>query len=262
MVQNKRHLFHLVDFSPWPLFVSWGALYFTMFIVLTTERIELSSVFVYLNFLILLICAYNWWGDVIKESTYQGKHTLVVKKSIWLGFLLFMVSEVMVFFLFFWGYFHYSLTTIYEIGYYWPGIGITPVKTFRLPLLNTLILLLSGITLTIAHKALIIGDLLNAKIRLLLTIILGLTFEILQVIEYKLTPYFLTDFVFGTMFYFLTGLHGIHVLIGIIFLTVCFIRLCQGQLIRESHLGFEFAIWYWHFVDVVWIILFFIVYWW
>src|SRR5690606_30292756 len=122
------------------------------------------------------------------------------------------------------------------------GIGISAVKTFRLPLLNTFLLLLSGITLTIAHKALIIGDLLNAKIRLLLTILLGLTFEILQIIEYKLTPYFLTDFVFGTMFYFLTGLHGIHVLIGIIFLTVCFIRLCKGQLIRESHIGFEFAI--------------------
>jgi len=262
MQQKKKHLFHLVDSSPWPLLVSWGALFFTMFFVLTTERIVLSSIFVYLNLLILILCAYLWWCDVIRESTWQGKHTLIVKKSIWLGFLLFMVSEVMVFFLFFWGYFHYSLTTIYEIGYYWPGIGIASVKTYRLPLLNTLLLLLSGVTLTIAHKALIIGDILNAKIRLLLTIMLGITFEILQIIEYKLTPYFLTDFVFGTMFYFLTGLHGLHVLIGIIFLIVCFIRLNQGQLIRESHLGFEFAIWYWHFVDVVWIILFFIVYWW
>ena len=105
-----------------------------------------------------------------------------------------------------------------------------------------MLLLLSGITLTIAHKALIVGDLLNAKIRLFLTIVLGLTFEILQVIEYKLTPYFLTDSVFGTIFYFLTGLHGLHVLIGILFLTICLIRLCQGHLIRSSHLGFEFAI--------------------
>jgi len=262
MEQNKKHLYHLVDYSPWPLFVSVGAIFFTMYIVLTTERLVLSSIFVYLNLAILIICAYKWWGDVIKEATYQGKHTLVVKRSIWLGFLLFMVSEVMVFFLFFWGYFHYSLTTIYEIGYYWPGIGVTTVKTFRLPLLNTYLLLFSGVTLTIAHQAVIIGNLKMAKISLAVTIVLGLIFEILQVIEYKLTPYFLTDFVFGTMFYFLTGLHGLHVLIGIIFLTVCLIRLVQGQLIRESHLGFEFAIWYWHFVDVVWVILFFIVYWW
>jgi len=262
MVQKKKHLFHLVDLSPWPLFVSLGAFFFTMFIVLTTERLELSNIFVYINFLVLLYCAYWWWMDIIKESSYQGKHTLVVKKGLWLGFLLFMASEVMVFFLFFWSYFHYSLTNIYEIGYYWPGIGISAVKTYRLPLLNTLLLLLSGITLTISHQALIIGDLLNAKIRLLLTIILGVTFEVLQIIEYKLTPYFLNDFVFGTMFYFLTGLHGIHVLIGIIFLSICFIRLCRGQLIKESHLGYEFAHWYWHFVDVIWIILFFIVYWW
>lgn len=262
MVQNKRHLFHLVDISPWPLFVSMAALFFTMFTVLATERIEWSSVFVYLNLLIILICAYNWWNDIIKEASYQGKHTLVVKKSIWLGFLLFMLSEVMVFFLFFWGYFHYSLTTIYDLGFYWPGIGLETVKTYRLPLLNTFLLLLSGITLTVSHKAMIIGQLAKAKIYLIVTILLGSIFEVLQIIEYKLTPYFLTDFIFGTMFYFLTGLHGLHVLIGIIFLTICLIRLFKGQLIKESHLGFEFAIWYWHFVDVVWIILFFIVYWW
>jgi len=151
---------------------------------------------------------------------------------------------------------------VYEIGYYWPAIGVEVVKTFRLPLLNTLILILSGITLTIAHKSLLIGDYINTKIRLILTIMLGLTFETLQVIEYSLIPYNMNDAVFGNIFYFLTGLHGFHVLVGIIFLIICFIRLQNGYLIKESHIGFEFAIWYWHFVDIVWIILFFIVYWW
>ena len=261
-MQNKRHLYHLVDYSPWPLLVSLGAFFFTMFIALSAERVCFSSIFVYLNLFIIVWTAYAWWNDVIRESTYLGKHTLVVKRGLWLGFLLFMASEVMVFFCLFWGYFHFSLVTIYEIGYYWPGVGIAAVKTYRLPLLNTLILLFSGLLLTVAHKALIIGDYINVKIYLFLTIVLGLIFEILQIIEYKLTPYFLTDFIFGTMFYFLTGLHGIHVLIGIIFLIICLIRLQKGQLLRESHLGFEFAIWYWHFVDVVWIFLFFVVYWW
>lgn len=205
---------------------------------------------------------YRWWKDIVVESTYQGKHTIVVKRSIWIGFILFIVSEIMLFFSFFWSFFHYSLTLSYEIGYYWPGVDIDIVKSYRLPLFNTLTLILSGITLTIAHKSLLIGDILNAKIRLLLTILLGLLFEMLQLIEYSLTPFNINDAVFGNIFYFLTGLHGLHVLVGIIFLIVCLIRLQKGQLLRESHTGFEFAIWYWHFVDIVWIILFCVVYWW
>lgn len=262
MNQNKRHLYHLVDESPWPLIVSMGALFFTIFMVFFTIRLNYSLLLVYLNFFMILLMMYSWWKDIVIEATYQGKHTLVVKRSIWIGFILFMLSEVMLFFVFFWGYFHYSLTIVYEIGYSWPGIDIEPVKSYRLPLFNTMILILSGITLTIAHKSLIIGDILNTKIYLLFTILLGVFFEMLQVIEYSLTPFNLNDSVFGTIFYFLTGLHGFHVFVGIIFLAICLVRLQKGQLLRESHTGFEFAIWYWHFVDLVWIILFCIVYWW
>lgn len=248
MNKVKRHLYHLVDESPWPLIVSLGALFFTMFIVFYTLRLEYSLSMVCLNLIMIILIMYKWWKDVVVEATYQGKHTTVVKRSIWIGFILFMVSEIMIFFVFFWGYFHYSLSISYEIGYYWPGIEIESVKSYRLPLFNTFILILSGITLTIAHKALLIGDILNTKIRLILTILLGLLFEMLQVIEYSLTSFNINDAVFGNIFYFLTGLHGFHVLVGIIFLIICLFRLQRGQLLRESHTGFEFAIWYWHFV--------------
>lgn len=262
MKRIKKHLYHLVDESPWPLIVSSGAFFLTCSIVFWTMRLEHSLSVVYINLIIILLIMYSWWKDIIVEASFQGKHTKVVKKGLWLGFILFMISEIMLFFVFFWGYFHYSLTISYELGFYWPGIGIEAVKSYRLPLFNTLILILSGITLTIAHKALLIGDLLNVKIRLILTILLGLFFEYLQVMEYSLTPFNINDGIFGNIFYFLTGLHGLHVFIGIVFLTICLIRLYRGQLLRDSHTGFEFAIWYWHFVDFVWILLFCVVYWW
>ena len=262
MVQKKRHLFHLVDVSPWPFFVSFGVLFFTLFFGLYMDRIDYSLYLVYLNLAIILLIASYWWENILTEATYQGKHTRVVKRSILLGFILFMASEVMIFFVFFWGYFHYSLTPIYEIGYNWPGVDVNAVKTFRLPLLNTFILILSGIVLTVSHKAILLGDMIKAKIYLFLTILLGVLFEMLQVIEYSLTPFNLNDLVFGNIFYFLTGLHGFHVFVGIIFLIICLIRLMKGELLQNYHKGYEFAIWYWHFVDIVWIILFFVVYWW
>lgn len=260
--QKKRHSFHIVDYSPWPSLIATAALFFTLSLGVYFTRIEYSLLSVYWQLFLIILIMYKWWKDVNTESVFSGAHTRIVVKGLWLGFILFMLSEVMIFFVFFWGYFHYSLTTAYEIGFYWPAVGVSLVKTYRLPLLNTLILILSGITLTIAHKSLLIGDYRNTQIRLILTILLGLTFEILQVMEYSLIPYNMNDAVFGNIFYFLTGLHGFHVLVGIIFLTVCFVRLKKGYLLKESHIGFEFAIWYWHFVDIVWILSFFVVYWW
>jgi cytochrome c oxidase subunit 3 len=176
--------------------------------------------------------------------------------------ILFIVSEIMLFFAFFWGFFHSALAPVPEIGSVWPPLGIQTLSPWGIPLLNTLILLTSGATITVAHHAIVAGKYEWAINSLLATIGLGIIFTFLQYEEYKHTTFTMSDGIYGSTFFSLTGLHGFHVLIGTIFIAVTTVRLFLKHFSRQHHFGFEASAWYWHFVDVVWILLYITVYWW
>ena len=168
----------------------------------------------------------------------------------------------MLFFSFFWAFFHSSLAPSIELGAIWPPVGIKTIETWSVPLLGSCILLASGFVLTISHHAIVLGNKHLTLVSLFFTILLGATFLFFQFNEYRFGGFTISDSVFGSVFYFLTGLHGLHVIAGVLFLFFCWLRLYFDHFTTEHFLGFDFAIWYWHLVDVVWLFLFICVYWW
>jgi len=258
----KRHLYHLVDRSPWPLTVSFGLLFATSGLVCYMNRVSNGFFIFLLGLVITTLSLYLWWRDVVRESTYQGNHTLVVQKGLKLGFMLFIGSEVLFFAGFFWAFFHSSLSPSVFLGLIWPPVNIIVLNPWSIPLLNTVILLLSGLSITWVHFGLIAGKYMQVYYGFLVTLFLAVLFTGLQVGEYMNAPFNITDSVYGSSFFSLTGLHGLHVVIGSIFIFVCFIRFLKFHFTTKHHLGFEFASWYWHFVDVVWLFLFVFVYIW
>jgi len=260
MIVLKKHPFHLVDIRPWPLTASIGALVLTSGMVKWFNHLEINLFFI--GLVILSITSYQWWRDVSRESTFQGLHTTKVSVRIKLGIILFILSEVFFFLSFFWAFFHSSLSPSIEIGIQWPPLGITPFNPVQIPLLNTIILLSSGVTVTWAHHRIIEKKLNETKNRLLITIILGVYFTSLQALEYWEANFSISDSVYGSSFFMATGFHGLHVLMGTSFLGVCLGRLVNNHFSRYHHFGFEAAAWYWHFVDVVWLFLYINVYWW
>jgi len=258
----KRHMYHLVDRSPWPLTLSIGLLFATTGLVCYMNRISNGFLIFLLGLLVTILTMYVWWRDVIRESTYQGNHTVIVQKGLKLGFILFVGSEVVFFGGFFWAFFHSSLSPSIVLGMIWPPINIVVLNPWAIPLLNTSILLLSGLSITWVHFAIIAGNYNNAVNGFIVTLVLAIAFTGLQIGEYFDAPFNFTDSVYGSAFFALTGLHGLHVIVGTIFITICFIRLLKHQFTTRHHLGFEFASWYWHFVDVVWLFLYVFVYIW
>lgn len=210
----------------------------------------------------LILIRFQWWRDVTRESTFQGKHTIEVVTGLTIGIILFIVSEIFFFVSFFWAFFHRRLSPDIHIGGIWPPKGIQSLNPIGIPLLNTIILLTSGITVTWSHHSIILNIKQNAIYSLILTCILGIYFTALQIFEYMITRFTIADSVYGSVFFIATGFHGIHVLIGTLFLSVCLIRIIKNHFSYNHHLGFEIAIWYWHFVDVVWLFLYIFVYWW
>jgi cytochrome c oxidase subunit 3 len=212
--------------------------------------------------ILVILVMIVWWRDVIREATYLGLHTLAVQKGLKLGMLLFILSEVCFFISFFWAFFHSSLVPTVEIGSIWPPVGITTLNAFEVPLLNTAILLSSGATVTWSHNAMISGDRKETILGLVLTVVLGLIFTVLQGVEYYEASFTIADSVYGSTFYVATGFHGLHVIIGTTFLIVSLVRIIDHQLTKHHHNGYEASIWYWHFVDYVWIFLYISIYWW
>ena len=255
-MSTQYHPFHLVDPSPWPYVGAFSALGLTSGTVLYMHGYKYGDLLAFTSFAFILLVMIVWWRDVIREATFQGHHTLIVQRGLKWGMLLFILSEVCFFFSFFWAFFHSSLAPTIEVGAVWPPIGITPLNAFDVPLLNTAILLTSGATVTWSHHAMIAGDRYNTIISLFLTIFLGIIFTILQALEYFETSFTIADSVYGSTFFVATGFHGLHVIIGTLFLAVCFGRILYHHFTKHHHNGFEAAIWYWHFVDVVWIFLF------
>lgn len=257
-MQNK-HAYHLVNPSPWPLTVSAGLLGLTIGGVMFFHSFVNGLHLIYISFLLVATLAGFWWRDVIREGTYLKFHTKQVLTGLRLGFILFIVSEVMFFFSFFWAYFHSSLSPNIELGSQWPPYALDVIG-LSLPVVNTIILLTSGATITLAHLAILRQKKVIAVEAMIATIVLALVFTAIQAYEYRNAPFSISDGVYGSVFFMLTGFHGLHVIIGTIFITVQFIRLLKDHLLVDSHLGFEASAWYWHFVDVVWLLLFVIVY--
>ena len=260
MPKHGHHAYHLVDMRPWPLTGSIRA------IILTTGLVKWFHQF-NINLLILgiiatIITIIQWWRDITREGTYQGLHTKKVVIGLRWGIILFIASEVLFFFSFFWAFFHRRLAPAVELGISWPPAGIQTFNPFQIPLLNTAILLRSGATVTWAHHAILRSNQTQATQRLALTIILGVYFTALQTIEYLEAPFTIADSVYGSTFFVATGFHGLHVIIGSTFLIITLYRIYICHFSANHHFGFEAAAWYWHFVDVVWLFLYISIYWW
>jgi len=280
-----HHDYHLVDPSPWPLIASIATTIMMVGAVAWMKGLfglpEGTSWLFFAGLAGVLYAAFGWWADVIKESR-RGDHTPVVSIGLRYGMTLFIASEIMFFAAFFWMFFEMAVFNearahIPEIGNWtdtakawatWPPKGIETLDPWQLPLLNTVILLLSGTTVTWAHHALQIGDRKGARMGLIITVALGVFFTLVQAYEYTEILHSQEFFnaeagnakLYGNIFFMATGFHGFHVLMGTIFLAVCLGRLLAGQFTPQKHFGFEAAAWYWHFVDVVWLFLFAFVY--
>lgn len=255
----KNHPYHLVDPSPWPLASAMAVLVLAIGAILFMHNID-HWVLV-LGLLLVVGCFLGWWHDVIKESNTKGVHTKHVQNGLKIGMGLFIASEAMLFVAFFWSYFHVSLNLPGFANFEWPPKGILTLDPMQLPYLNTLILLLSGTTITWAHHELLDGNFAKVTKAILITVLLGLTFSCVQLFEYMHASFAFKDGIYPSNFYMATGFHGAHVLIGTIFLFVCMARNMRREFQVDHHVGFEAAAWYWHFVDVVWLFLFVSIYW-
>jgi cytochrome c oxidase subunit III len=263
MAGAKNHDYHILPPSIWPLFGSLSALVMATGGVFFMHDKPFGTPVLLLGFAGVLFTMYSWWSDVVKEA-HAGDHTPVVQLHLRYGMIMFIASEVMFFVGWFWAFFDFSLFPSMDevIGGQWPPAGMEVLNAFELPLLNTMILLCSGTTVTWAHHSLIHGDRDGLIKGLWLTILLGILFSGIQAYEYAVAPFPFGENTYGSAFYMATGFHGFHVLIGTIFLIVCLIRAYKGHFTPQQHFGFEAAAWYWHFVDVVWLFLFAAVYVW
>jgi len=268
MSGQAKHDFHMVEPSRWPMVGSIAAFTLAFGLVLYMHPDMLGGIGESIGILtiapgviLMAVTMFGWWSDVVKEATYEGHHTPVVQLGHRYGMMLFIASEVMFFAAFFWAFFDSSLFPRVDPAV-WPPEGVEPFGPWPLPALNTLILVSSGATVTVAHHRLLAGDRKGLILWLAVTIGLGLLFTSLQAYEYVHAPFKFTDGIYSSTFFMATGFHGAHVIIGSTFLTVCLIRAIMGHFKPEHHFGFEAAAWYWHFVDVVWIFLFVWIYWW
>jgi cytochrome c oxidase subunit 3 len=264
---GKPHPYHLVRPSVWPLFGAFaggllavGALLYMHDVHIGDFAIGLKGVFA--GLLCVLLTMYYWWKDVVIEAVKEKAHTEITYLGFRYGMALFIASEVMFFVAFFWAFFNASLFPVESINFVWPPESIEIIKPFELPLLMTMILLLSGCTVTWAHHEILHGNTEKAAQGIGLTVILGIIFLFFQVFEYGHATFGFTEGIYPSTFYMATGFHGFHVFVGTVFLIVCYFRMKKGHFTAERHFGFESAAWYWHFVDVVWLFLFCAIYVW
>lgn len=257
----KYFPFHKVKKRPWPLFVSFSVLGMLVNSVLYFHKFIRGGVSLFFFILVVVVRRF-WWSDVLKESGL-GFHNSLIIKNLYVGMVILIISEVFFFSRFFWAFFHKCWVPAVELGAVWPPFKMEEiiVDSFSIPLLKTIILLSSGVTVTWAHKSILKKKFFKRMVGLFSTVILGAVFLILQGFEYTLSFLRFNSTIFGSCFFLLTGFHGGHVIVGTIFLLFKWIRLLKNQLIHSHHVGLELAIWYWHFVDVVWLFLFIFVYW-
>nr|ARA91125.1 cytochrome oxidase subunit 3 [Apis koschevnikovi] len=255
---KKNFPFHMVTNSPWPIILS-----FSLMNSLISTAIWIYSsnlLFMMLNFINTTMIMMFWFRDIIRESTFQGLHTLYVTNFLKFGMILFIISELMFFISFFWAFFHSSISPNIEIDMLWPPKDIKFFDPMEIPLLNSFILVSSGFTVTLSHYFLITNNFKFSKLYLFITIFLGIYFMMIQLIEYMNSYFCFNDSVYGSIFYMTTGFHGLHVFIGVIFLSISLYRMSKIHFSNMHNMNFEMAIWYWHFVDIVWLFLYSFIY--
>ncbi|MEL7280552.1 MAG: cytochrome c oxidase subunit 3 [Pseudomonadota bacterium] len=275
MAHEKNHDYHILNPSIWPFFGALAGFVMLFGAVVWMSggmsvmfgALELSGPWMFLlGFAMTCVTMYGWWGETINENI-AGDHTPVVRIGLRYGFIMFIMSEVMFFAAWFWTFFKHAIYPMSPespaVDGVWPPAGIETFDPWHLPLINTLILLCSGAACTWAHHALVHGDpRKDIKTGLILSVALGVIFTFFQAYEYSHAAFGFAGNIYGASFFMATGFHGAHVIIGTIFLFICYLRVRRGHFTAENHVGFEAAAWYWHFVDVVWLFLFASIYVW
>ncbi|QKX01096.1 cytochrome C oxidase subunit III [Wolbachia endosymbiont of Dipetalonema caudispina] len=271
-MKAKEHDFHLVDPSPWPISISVAVLILIVGLISTLHKQTFGIFGLILGISTISVVLFYWWRDVIKEAIYDKCHTAIVKHGLRIAMYLFIFSEIIFFTAFFCSFFKAWLDPVFLFEAFspinrvkWPPEGVIPPNPWSLPFINTLVLLLSGTTVISAHYFLLENDQKNTIKMLSITILLGVFFIIMQAIEYHEASFSLQEtgekLIYASNFYIITGFHCAHVVIGVIFLSICLFRTWRNQFTPQDHLCFEFASWYWHFVDIVWIFVFIFIYW-
>nr|QCG70044.1 cytochrome c oxidase subunit 3 [Plectosphaerella sp.] len=256
----QDHPFHLVSPSPWPLNTTVALFPLTLSTALALHSFHSAYILFYVGLLSVVASMFLWFRDIIAEGTFLGNHTLAVQKGLNFRVIIFIVSEALFFLAIFWAFFPSALTPTVELGAQWPPMGIEPIKPFELPLLNTILFLSTGDTVTYAHHSLLKGERAGSLYGSIFPVLLAVVFTIFQGVAYSVSYFTLSDGAFGTCFYFAPGFTGLHVIIGTIFLAIALSRLYAHHLTDNHHLGFESGIFSWHLVDVVWLFLYVSVY--
>ncbi|MEL6582298.1 MAG: cytochrome c oxidase subunit 3 [Pseudomonadota bacterium] len=273
MAHAKNHDYHVLPPSIWPFLA--GIFSFVMLfgaVIWMSPNISNNHPWLFLiGFVGVLYVMFGWWSDVVSESQ-AGDHTPVVQIGLRYGVIMFIISEAMFFVAWFWSFFKHALYPMAGLGPdffpiadegIWPPVGVETFDPWHLPLINTLILLLSGCAATWAHHAIVHDNDRKAMAQgLVIAVVFGLIFTGMQAYEYTHAHFGFAGDIYGANFFMATGFHGIHVIIGTIFLFVCLMRAYRGHFTADKHVGFEAAAWYWHFVDVVWLFLFASIYIW
>nr|YP_010884436.1 cytochrome c oxidase subunit III [Adelges cooleyi]WIW75848.1 cytochrome c oxidase subunit III [Adelges cooleyi] len=252
--------YFILNLSPWPIISSINI--FNMMISNLMMMNYKMNMILILNLMLMILISSLWWRDIIRESTFQGNHNFFIMNLIKFSMIMFIISELFLFISFFWNFLHNSLAPSIELGLNWPPKNIIFFNPMMIPLLNTIILLTSSFTITLTHFYLLNNKFKNSKKYIMLTIILSIYFLLLQMFEYNQAMFTFSDSIFGSSFYIATGFHGLHVIIGTIFLIINLMRMIKMQLSFIHHISFELAAWYWHFVDVIWLFLYITIYWW
>nr|DBA43941.1 TPA_asm: COX3 [Bombus terricola] len=251
---KKNFPFHMVTISPWPIILSINLLNLMLSTILWIYLNNMMLMII--NLIMLILVTLMWFRDIIRESTFQGMHSLLIISMMKFSMIMFIISELFFFISFFWTFFHNSISPSIEINFSWPPSMIKFFNPFEIPLLNSIILIMSGFTVTLSHYNLLNNKFKPSMLNLMFTIILGFYFNMMQMFEYYNSFFCINDSIFGSIFYLSTGFHGIHVLIGTLMLLYSFIRMNKNHFSSIHHINFEFSIWYWHFVDVIWLFIY------
>lgn len=259
---RRKHLYHILTPSPWPLFSSLFSFFTISAVAFYMNGVSYSGEYFFVSFFFFFISVTLWVDEIVNESTKGGYHTETVKVLIVSGYILFLASEVMLFFAFFWSFCHFAFAPSCELGSEWPPVGIHAIMAKDAPLFNTALLLTSGLTISYTHCQIILRNYKSACDGYIWTIFLGVLFLIVQFFEYYEAAYDLSDGSYASAFFFLTGLHGLHVLIGVLYICVSFYKYTHRHYYEFNFKSFVMANWYWHFVDAIWLALYVIVYLW
>nr|DBA43668.1 TPA_asm: COX3 [Bombus laesus] len=251
---KKNFPFHMVTISPWPIITSFNLMNLLMSIIFWIYMNNLNNMI--MNFILLVLSMFMWFRDIIRESTFQGIHSMYITMMMKFSMIMFIVSELFFFISFFWTFFHNSISPAIEINLMWPPKMIKFFNPFEIPLLNSIILIMSGFTVTLSHYNMLNNKFYLSSKMLFMTIILGFYFNFMQIFEYFNSFFCINDSIYGSIFFLSTGFHGLHVLIGTLMLLYSLIRMLNNHFSSTHHINYELSIWYWHFVDVIWLFIY------